>query len=82
MQININGNISDISRMLVSAVRYALRRRTYITKWTCEFIENNLHLLVERDKFVMIRDIKEEFRSINDLDKKCWLRLLEILEDK
>ena len=30
MKININGDLQDISAMLLSAERYALGRRTYI----------------------------------------------------
>ena len=40
-ELKINGNINDISAMLISAVRYALGRKTYIVNWTCEFILNN-----------------------------------------
>ena len=54
MQIKLNGKIEDISAMIVGAERYALGRRTYIVQWTCEFIKNNLHLLTEKDKRVMI----------------------------
>ena len=50
MTIDINGTQEDISAMLVGAERYALGRRTYIVQWTCEFISNNLHLLIEKDK--------------------------------
>ena len=60
MKTQINGTKSDISAMLLSAERYALGRQTYIVDWTCEFISNNLHLILERDKKVMIRDIKEQ----------------------
>lgn len=43
MNIIINGNMSDISTMLLSAERYAIGRHTYIVSWTCEFIANNMH---------------------------------------
>ena len=68
--------------MLLSAERYALGRRTYIVDWTCEFIRNNLHLILEKDKKVMIRDIKqqEEYGYGDECDKEDWLRLLKILE--
>ena len=56
MQVKINGKLEDISAMLVGAERYALGRRTYIVDWTCEFIRNNLHLILEKDKKVMIRE--------------------------
>lgn len=83
MDIKINGKLEDISAMLLSAERYALGRRTYIVDWTCEFISNNLHLLSDKDKHVMIRDIKyqEKIGYGDECDKEDWLRLLKILED-
>ena len=57
MKINFNGENEDISMILVSAERYALGRRTYIVQWTCEIIKNNLDLLSQKDKQVMIREI-------------------------
>ena len=41
MNINFNGNINDVSMLLVSAERYALGRKTYIAQWTCEIIKKN-----------------------------------------
>ena len=68
--------------MLLSAERYALGRQTYIVEWTCEFISNNLHLLLEKDKKVIIRDIKqqEEYGYGEWFDKEEWMKLLKILE--
>lgn len=82
MDIKINGKLEDISAMLLSAERYALGRRTYIVDWTCKFISNNLHLLLDKDKHVMIRDIKyqEKLGYGDECDKEDWLRLLKILE--
>lgn len=80
MQIKINGSREDISMMLVSAERYALGRKTYIVQWTCEFIDNNINLLTEKDKQVMIRDLEEPLCGYgDDCDKKCWILLLEKL---
>ena len=79
MQIKLNGKIEDISAMIVGAERYALGRRTYIVQWTCEFIGNNLHLLTEKDKQVMIRDIENPISYGDECDKVCWMQLLEKL---
>ena len=76
MTIDINGNQEDISAMLIGAERYALGRRTYIVQWTCEFIANNLHLLTEKDKNVMIRDIENAIDYGDECDYKCWMALL------
>ena len=80
MKINFNGNIEDLSAMLVSAERYALGRRTYIVQWTCEIITKNLHLITEKDKQVIIRDIEKSISYGDECDKICWLKLLEVLK--
>ena len=80
MQIEFNGKIEDLSAMLVSSVRYALGRRTYIVNWTCEFIENNLDLITLSNKKVMIRDIEYQKNYGDDCDEHDWLRLLNILK--
>lgn len=80
MQIKFNGNIDDISMILVSAERYALGRQTYIVQWTCEIITKNLHLLTEKDKQVIIRDIESQTNYGDECDEICWLKLSEILK--
>ena len=83
-QITINGNIEDLSAMLVCAVRYALGRRTYIVDWVCEFIRNNTNLLIEKDKKVIIRDIEqqEEYGYGDKCDEEDWLALLDYLKKR
>lgn len=81
MTVNINGNIADLSAMLLSAERYALGRKTYIVDSTCDFIANNLDLLIPKDKYTMIKDIKDQKDYGHDCDKESWLRLLAILEN-
>lgn len=80
MQVKINGSKEDMSMILVSAERYALGRRTYIVGWVCEFIKNNLHLLTNKDRQVMIRDIENPISYGDECDKAEWLNLLEILK--
>lgn len=80
MQVKLNGKIEDISAMLVGAERYALGRRTYMIQWTCEFIKNNLHLITNKDKQVIIRDLERPISYGDECDKECWLQLLEILK--
>ena len=81
MQIDFNGKIKDISAMLVSAERYALGRMTYIVGWTCEIISNNLHLLTEKDKIVMIRDIESCTNYGFESEKYKWRTLLSKLRN-
>ena len=80
MQINFKGDKQDISMILVSAERYALGRQTYIVSWTCELIKNNLNLITEKDKQVMIEDIEKCKNYGNFIDEICWLKLLEVLK--
>ena len=80
MQVNLNGKIEDISAMIVGAERYALGRRTYMVQWTCEFIKNNLHLITNKDKQVIIRDIEHPISYGDECDKECWMQLLKILK--
>lgn len=80
MKIDINGKLEDISAMIVGAERYALGRRTYIVQWTCEFIKNNLQLITNKDKQVMIRDLENPISYGDECDKVCWIQLLEILK--
>ena len=82
MNLNFNENNEDVSMILVSAERYALGRRTYIVSWTCEVIEKNMNLLTEKDKQVMIRDLKNPIDYGDDCDKECWLNLLKKLEEE
>ena len=82
MKINFNGDLSDISTILVSAERYALGRRTYIVSWTCRVIRDNMHLLLENDKQVIINDIKTALEYGNEIDKEDWMCLLKRLEGK
>lgn len=80
MQIYFNGNIEDMSAMLVSAERYALGRQTYIVQWICEIITQNLNLITKKDKQVMIRDIENPISYGDECDKICWIKLLEVLK--
>lgn len=79
MKFDINGNKEDVSAMLVSAERYALGRRTYIVKWTCDFIKNNMELLTNKDKNVIIKDIKGAKYWGDDIDEKEWKELYSVL---
>ena len=80
MTFEINGNKEDVSAMMVSDERYALGRRTYMVQWTCEFIGNNLHLLTNKDKGVMIRDIENADDYGHECDEREWKALLSKLK--
>lgn len=57
----------DLKNIVISALRYALGRKTYITKETAEFIRNNPDLIDERVCIVMLRDLGRYFE-----DRKLW----------
>ena len=81
MGIKFNGDLSDISMLMVSAQRYALGRKTYIVSWTCDVIKNNLNILTETDRRVMIRDIESAISYGNNCDANDWKELLKVLKE-
>lgn len=77
---NFKGGQTDLSMLLVSAQRYALGRRTYIVSWTCDVIKNNLNVLIETDRRVMIRDIESAINYGDACDERDWKELLKVLK--
>ena len=82
--IKIDRNLKDL---VISAVRYALGRKTYITGLTSDFIINNPSLIDERVKKVIIKDLEEYFAyrdcyyNDDECDYQSWLKLYEFLEE-
>lgn len=74
--------MSDYEQMIISAVRYALGRMTYIVKLTVDYalkdIENNK--LSKKCLVVMKQDIEDEKDLGMECDKKDWQRLLDRIE--
>lgn len=70
--------ITNYEHMLISALRYALGRRTYIVSTTAEYIACEIPKLSEQCKNVMIQDIEEQerFGYGDACDKVDWMRLL------
>ena len=79
--------------MIISALRYALGRRTYITAETSEFIIENKDIIDGRMRQVMLSDLQEYLERRNKgfiSDDKCdyevwvnlynWLSKLEVEE--
>ena len=79
--------------IIISALRYALGRRTYITAETSEFIIENKAIIDSRMKQVMLSDFQQYFERRNKgfiSDDKCdyevwvnlynWLNELEVDE--
>lgn len=75
--------MTDYESILISAVRYALGRRTYIVKLTVNYVLSELDKLSENCKKVIKKDIVEQSRlGLGDeCDKYDWNRLLSALSD-
>ena len=75
-------------QMLISAVRYALGRMSYIVGATCEFVASNRDKLSRHCIDILIRDITEEIEMYHRLGRTCgmecderaWLNLLKVLK--
>lgn len=81
-------NIYDFQDIVISALRYALGRRTYITQSTADFIKEYPEIIDKRVKQVMLNDLNEYFNMRDNcyhIDDNCdyntWLDLKRWLED-
>lgn len=73
--------MTELEQVFVSAVRYGIGRRTYITGVIVDFMIGQE--LGKQCKAIMIRDISEaEIRDElgDDCDKKNWIKLLTHLK--
>lgn len=79
--INIK-NDTTFQNILISAVRYALKRHTYIVEDTANFIKEHLDILEKNTITVLIRDIEENIKENNCMiDLNVWNELLNILKN-
>lgn len=81
-----DSDVRDLQDMIISSLRYALGRRTYITGETAKFIKRYPELIDERVKDVMLKDLEEYFqkRKSFKFDDECdfntWKSLYNWLE--
>lgn len=74
--------MSDYEQIVISAVRYALGRMTYIVSLTVDYVLKD----IEQNKLskfclvVMLRDIKATNDLGMDCDKKEWQKLIDKIE--
>lgn len=76
-------------QMLISAVRYALGRSTYIVGVTCDFVASVKNKLSKCCIAILIHDIYGELEIAHDLgrtlgdecDEREWIDLLNILKE-
>ena len=50
---------NDLQEMLISSVRYALGRRTYMPEWTVQYITPLLPYFYDKELSVMQQDVDE-----------------------
>ena len=82
-------NQYDFQDIVISALRYALGRRTYITLSTVDFIKEYPEIIDERVKQVMLRDLEDYFEDRkkweykdDECDYQVWLSLKNWLEQR
>ena len=73
----------DLRDIVISALRYAIGRRTYVTWATCDFIMKNSRMIDKHMKDVMLNDLKniEDYYDKDDCDYKMFIKFKEWLED-
>lgn len=82
----------DFQQMMVSALRYALVRHSYIVGLTIEYLEWKIPLMDKKYLAIMSRDIDEEIKLSDRLSKdpksnwtnidKRWVRLKEKIDER
>ena len=76
---NVGGKVSDEESIWISAVRYGLGRRTYITSLIADYMKSKVSQMSGECKSVMTRDLEECKDYGDDCDKEVWLGLLKEL---
>lgn len=82
----MNGRIEVDELILMSAVRYALGRRTYIVGSVCNEYKNHIQELSTNALSCTYRDINEQFEMYgaeglgDDCDRVLWYELLNLIE--
>jgi hypothetical protein len=75
--------MSDYEHIVISAVRYAIGRMTYIVSLTVNYVLQE----IEQDKLseecldVIAEDIRQAKNLGMDCDKEEWLKLLDRIEE-
>ena len=77
--IEINRDLRDI---VISALRYAIGRKTYVTLSTCDFIMNNSRIIDKHMRDVMLKDLKNlaDYYDKDDCDYKMFIKFKEWLK--
>lgn len=80
----------ELQDMIISALRYAIGRRTYITEETCSFIKKHSEIVNKRVKMVMLSDLKdiENYYKESDIaypffkSLESWLENFEVEDER
>ena len=75
-------NVEEFNQIIVSSVRYALGRRTYIVKVTADYIKSVIDVIDEKFIDILINDIRNANDYGDNCDKEVWMDLLTFLEDE
>ena len=75
--------MTDYEHIVISAVRYALGRMTYIVELTVNYVLGEIEddKLSDRCLDVIAEDIRSVKNLGMDCDKKLWLKLLDRIEE-
>ena len=75
--------MSDYEHIVISAVRYAIGRMTYIVELTVNYVLQEIeeHKLSEECLDVIAEDIRHTKNLGMDCDKEQWLKLLDRIEE-
>lgn len=76
----MSNRVTVDEQMLVSAVRYALGRQTYIVGWTVEEVVRAWPQLTTALRGLIIRDVTDAAERFSDIDRPEWNRILELGE--
>lgn len=73
----------DFGAMVISAVRYAFGRRTYITSWTVEYFTPLLPYLTSHTLWVLNEDFEKPLCGWGDeCDEAVWRQFWQSIKDE
>lgn len=77
--MKLSMNRLDLQLLFISAFRYALGRRSYITSTMAHIIKDNSDVLTDQTVDLMIREIRNCKDLGMDCDRRAWEDLAKFL---
>lgn len=74
----------DLKNLIISALRYAIGKKTYIVLDTCNYIKNHPELIDERVRQVMLKDLEDldmYYEESDTIDLPVFIELRKWLEN-